>query len=93
MRRSIHILLAASALSLTAAPVFAQSGPAVRAAPVGSVTAEVMGDPERLPVPGYVVPSRKYMPPADQRAHKDKRRWARPPAAAKTDGLKTGTAQ
>ena len=93
MRRSIHVLLAVSALSVAAIP--ASAGPAVRAAPVGAVTAENVGDPDRLPVPGYVVPSRKYVPPADQRAHKDKRRWARPPATARTapTDVKTGTPQ
>lgn len=95
MRRSVHIMLAACALFLTAAAAHAQSGPAVRAAPVGAVTAETVGDPDRLPVPGYIVPSRKYVPPADQRAHKDKRRWTRPPAAARTvpPAGKEGTAQ
>ena len=83
MRRSVHILLVSLALTALSAATPAHAGPDVRAAPVGPVTAENIGDPERLPVPGYIVPSRKYVPPADQRAHKDKRRWARPPAATR----------
>ena len=65
-------------LSIAAAPALAQSGPAVRAAPVGTVTAETVPDPERLPVPADVLPQYGEAAPADNRVHKDKRRWARP---------------
>jgi hypothetical protein len=65
-------------LSIAAAPALAQSGPAVRAAPVGAVTAEAVPDPERLPVPADTLPQYGEAAPADTRVHKDKRRWARP---------------
>lgn len=65
-------------LPFAATPALAQSGPAVRAAPVGTVTAEEVPDPERLPVPADVLPQYGEAAPADNRVHKDKRRWARP---------------
>lgn len=91
MFRFAFLICAFLAVGLPPAAAHA-AGPAVQAAPVGAVSAESLGDPDRLPNPGDVIvpaPTTQVTAP-DPRPHKDKRRrWVRPLHEQTTTGHKT----